>query len=170
MGRCGSRRQLDSLIASARRYLPDVILRTSIIVGFPGETEDDFEELLDFVRKIRFQRLGSFEFSCQEGTPAANLPDQVPPNLRKERRDRLMEVQMEISAQCNLERVGSVEEVFVDEYEKASGYSLAHSRKDLPELDGDILLPGKYQVGARLKVHISSALEYDLMAEVVESS
>jgi ribosomal protein S12 methylthiotransferase len=168
MARGGSRRQLENLVAAARRHMPDVILRTSIIVGFPGETEADFAELLDFVRLIRFQRLGSFDFSCQEGTPAANLPDQVPPNVRSERRDRLMEVQMEISAQCNLERVGSVEEVFVDEYEKASGYSLTHSRQELPELDGDILIPEKYAIGSRLKVRIVSALEYDLMAEVVE--
>ncbi len=168
MGRGGNLRQLERLIETARRQMPEVTLRTSIIVGFPGETEADFEELLDFVQRVKFQRLGSFEFSCQEGTPAAALPDQVSPAVRTDRRERLMETQREISHDYNLQRVGNVEEVFVDEFEKASGYSLAHSRRDLPELDGDILIPGKHPVGTFLKVRITAAMEYDLVAEVVE--
>lgn len=167
MGRGGSQRQLLNLIERARQHLPDVVLRTSVIVGFPGETEADFEELLDFVQQVRFRRLGSFEFSAEEGTPAASLPNQVSAEIKARRRRRLMELQMDISSDYNAARVGTTEEVFVDSYEAESGFSIAHSRQELPELDGEILIPGEYPVGVKVQVLIESALEYDLMARVI---
>jgi len=167
MGRGGSRRQMRRIIETARRLMPDVVIRTSIIVGFPGETDADFRILLDFVREVRFDRLGSFRFSAEEGTPAAALPDQVPEDVKQTRQEELMAVQMEISEEINRERVGDIETVFVDRFEEESGYSIAHSRKELPESDGEILIKGRYPVGAKLTVRISSAAEYDLFAEPV---
>lgn len=167
MGRGGSQLQLLRLIEQARRHMPDVVLRTSVIVGFPGETEAEFAELLDFVQQVRFQHLGSFEFSSEEGTAAANLPDHLPPELVAERRARLMELQMGISQRYNNDRVGRIEEIFVDTFDQESGFSIAHGPRELPELDGDILLAGCHPVGVRLKVQIEAAFEYDLMARVL---
>ncbi|RJP76943.1 MAG: 30S ribosomal protein S12 methylthiotransferase RimO [Candidatus Zixiibacteriota bacterium] len=167
MGRGGSRRQLLDLIAAARRHMPNAVLRTSIIVGFPGESPRDFRELLDFIEEARFERLGCFEFSPQEGTPAAALPGQVSPRTRARRRRDLLDVQMDISLEYNRSRVGSRDEVLVDFYEAETGYSVAHGRSELPELDGEILIPGNYPPGTRMEVVIERAQEYDLFARPV---
>lgn len=164
MGRGSSQKQLKNLIEYARKVMPDVVIRTSIIVGFPGETDDDFNQLLDFVKNTRFERLGCFRYSAEEGSFAFNLPTQLPEKLKKRRQTRLMTLQRKIAQEINRKRIGEIEEVFVDEYEKASGYSIAHSRKELPELDGDILIKGEYPAGAKLTVRIESDLEYDLVA------
>jgi len=170
MGRGGRKDQIRKTVNLAREAMEDVVIRTSIIVGFPGETEDDFKELLDFVREIRFDRLGSFQYSQEEGTPAALLPDQIPEELKDERQARLMTLQTEISSEINLERVSDVEEVYVDSFEEDSGYSITHGRKEMPELDGEILIAGQYQPGTKLRVKIESATEYDLFARPVEDN
>jgi ribosomal protein S12 methylthiotransferase len=167
MGRGGSRPQLERLLESARRWMPDVTLRTSIIVGFPGETEREFGELLDFVQQAKFHRLGSFEYSAENGTSAAILPDQIPDEVKQARRLTLMELQAGISLRHNLARIGSVEEVFVDSYEEESDCSITHSRREVPEIDGDILIPGRWPIGAKLTVKIESAQEYDLVAHAL---
>ncbi len=164
MGRGGDRRQLRRLIDSARKYMPDVVLRTSLIVGFPGETEADFQELLDFVQEVRFQHLGVFEFSAEEGTRASQLPQQVPAKVRRNRHEQLMEIQREVAFEYNLARVGEVADIFIDSFESESGYSVGHGCRELPELDGEILVAGDYPAGTRLKVRIESAQEYDLLA------
>ncbi len=168
MNRGGNKKQLKQIIAAARKWLPQVVLRTSIIVGFPGETPADFAELLDFVREIRFHRLGSFEYSREIGTPAARIKGQLPKKVKVERRELLMEVQREIAAGYNEVRLGTTEEVFIDEYDVDSGHSLAHSRSELPELDGAILIPGQFQVSAKLKVRFESCAEYDLIARPLD--
>lgn len=167
MRRGGRKGDLRALFRTARRLMNDVILRTSVIVGFPGETEEDFEELLSFMREIRFERLGSFRFSVEEGTPAARLPGQIPEGVKAQRQETLMALQSEISHEISLERLGGIDEVFVDRYEEESGYSIAHSHKDLPELDGEILVQGRYPVGGKLQVRIESAAEYDLIANPI---
>ncbi|HEX7344610.1 MAG TPA: 30S ribosomal protein S12 methylthiotransferase RimO [bacterium] len=164
MGRGSSRRQLVTLFESAQVCMPDVALRTSIIVGFPGETEEEFEELLDFVRQIRFHHLGSFEYSSENGTAAARLPNPIPAEIKRERRERLMELQMQISHEHKLERVGSIEEVLVDSFEAESGFSIAHGRREAPEIDGHVLIKGNLPPGSKLRVQIEEALEYDLVA------
>ncbi len=169
MGRAGKKEQIRRIVNLAREYMPDVVIRTSIIIGFPGETDYDFEELLDFIKEMRFERLGSFQFSPEEYTPAASLPNQVPDEIKSERQARLMELQSEISFEYCLSRVGSIEEVFVDTFEADSGYSIAHSRKEIPELDGEILISGEYAPGSKLSVRIESATEYDLFAQPVDS-
>jgi len=164
MRRGGSRRHLEGLLESARRWMPDVILRTSIIVGFPGETDEDFEELLDFVRQIRFHHLGSFEYSAEEGTPAAALLNPISESVKRKRRERLMDLQLEIAQEHHLERIGTIEDVFVDSWEADSGFSVAHGRRETPEIDGDILIKGNYPTGSKLHVQIESAMAYDLIA------
>lgn len=170
MGRGGSKRQNLELIRIARRLMPDVAIRSSIIVGFPGETDKEFEELLDFVREIRFERLGFFRFSAEEGTPAYDLPAQIPEELKEERLRALMDLQSEISQELNQWRVGKYYDVFVDDYEEASGYSITHRQYEIPELDGEILIPERFPIGSELRVRIESATEYDLFAKSVRDS
>ncbi|MBU0520074.1 30S ribosomal protein S12 methylthiotransferase RimO [bacterium] len=169
MGRGGSQKQLRQLLETARSLIPGVVIRTSMIVGFPGETDADFEELLSFVAAMEIARLGSFQYSPEDGTPAALLPDQIPDEVKAERQTRLMELQADISEERCLARVGQVAEVFVDFYEKETGYSIAHSRLELPDLDGEILIQGELQAGSKLKVRFTSATEYDLFAEIVDA-
>ncbi len=169
MGRGVTGKRMQRTIETARRLMPDVVIRTSVIVGFPGETEEDFRLLLDFIREIRFERLGSFRFSAEEGTPAAALPDPIPEEVKRARQEELMAVQMEISEEINRARVGEVQTVFIDRYEEESGFSVAHGRKELPELDGEILLRGRHPVSRKLTVRITSAAEYDLFAEPVRN-
>lgn len=167
MGRGGGKDQIRRLIHTARRIMDDVVIRTSVIVGFPGETQAEFDELLDFVREIRFERLGSFQYSAEEGTTAAGLPGQLKDTVIKQRRKRLMEAQSTISLDHNLKSIGTREEIYIDDYETDSGFSIGHSRKEVPELDGDIIVPGRYPVGSRLSVVIESAQEYDLVAKPI---
>jgi ribosomal protein S12 methylthiotransferase len=167
MGRGGSQKQIRQLIEYARHMMPDVIIRTSIIVGFPGETREDFKTLLDFVKEIKFDRLGGFRYSAESGTFAQSLPVQVSERTKLRRLGKLMDVQRDIALELNEKRVGSILEVYVDDYEDSSGYSIAHSRWELPELDGEILLDGKYPIGQKLEVRVESVLEYDLIAKPV---
>jgi len=167
MGRGGLKDQIRKTVNLARELMDDVVIRTSIIVGFPGETDDDFNELLDFVSEIKFDRLGSFQYSREDGTYAANIQGQVHDELKDERQQILMTMQADISEEINLSRVGSIEDVYIDRYEEESGYSIAHSRKEMPELDGEILINGRFPLGSRISVEIESATEYDIFARPV---
>jgi len=169
MGRGGNQKQLRRIIELARKLIPGVVIRTSVIVGFPGETEADFEDLLNFVSDMKIERLGSFQYSPEEGTPAAEMPDQVRDEVKTERQTQLMELQADISEEHCLTRVGTIDEVYVDHYEPETGYSIAHSHLELPDLDGEILIEGEYQPGSKLRVRFTSATEYDLFADVIGS-
>lgn len=155
------------LIARMRREVPGVALRTTMIVGHPGETEKEFRELLDFVREARFERLGAFTYSEEDGTYGAqHYPDEVPAEVKQERLDELMEVQREISLECNLERVGREEKVLVDDV--AGGMAECRSEFESPEVDGQILVckaPDWFRPGEFAKVRITAASYYDLEAE-----
>ncbi|MBR4660287.1 MAG: 30S ribosomal protein S12 methylthiotransferase RimO [Bacteroidales bacterium] len=171
----GTRRILDRI----REAVPGVVLRTTLMVGHPGEGEAEFERLLDFVREYRFERLGAFRYSEEEGTwGAEHLKDEVPEAIKQERYDRLMEVQSGISEAYNVSRIGTVERVLADSY--ADGVLVTRSRFESPEVDGEILVGdaaslGKLAgvsgpqaaVGTFFDVKIVSAGEYDLLAEVV---
>ena len=106
MGRRTSKKQLVEIIRKLRREIPDIILRTTLITGFPGETEEDHQELMEFVDEMEFDRLGVFTYSAEEGTPAASMDGQIPEELKEERRDELMELQQEISLEKGNERIG----------------------------------------------------------------
>jgi len=152
------------LIAELRAALPDLALRTSLIVGYPGETEAEFQALLDFVGEIRFDRVGVFVYSPEEGTPAADLPNPVPDPVKAERRERLMALQQEISLESNRAQVGRTLEVLVEG--QGDGLSVGRSYRDAPEIDGLVFLPGQTPVGEMVAARIIGAMEYDLVGEI----
>jgi len=155
------------LITDLRAAMPDVALRTTFIVGYPGETEREFEALLDFVAESRFDRVGVFVYSAEEGTPAAALPNSVAEEIKTERYDRLMALQQEISLAINQAQVGRTLDVLVEG--QGDGLSVGRSYRDAPEIDGLVLLPNDLPVGAIVPVRITGAMEYDLVGEVIES-
>lgn len=144
--------------------MPDIALRTSLIVGYPGETEAEFQTLLDFVADMRFDRVGAFVYSAEEGTAAVDLPDAVPEEVKSERYERLMALQQEISWEVNQAQVGRSLDVLVEG--QGDGLSVGRSYRDAPEVDGMVLLPGDVPVGHVVLVHVTGALEYDLIGEV----
>ena len=167
-----------ALIRDLRARVPGVVLRTTMIVGHPGEGEKEFGELLDFVREARFERLGAFTYSEEEGTyGAAHYEDDVPPEIKEERLSRLMELQREISLDFNRSRVGSVERVLVDAYDGDT--LVCRSRYESPDVDGEILVRYEAEAfgslvpseicGRFIDVRIVGADEYDLIAEIVKS-
>ena len=159
-----------ALIARLRWEVPGVVLRTTMIVGHPGETEEAFEELLDFVREARFERLGAFTYSEEEGTYGAeHFADDVPPEVKQERLDRLMELQRGISLDYNRSRVGTEVRVMVDGFipgpDPESRIAVCRSEFESPEVDGEILVRGMapdVKVGDMVRVRITAAEEYDL--------
>ncbi len=155
-------------IARLRRAMPDITLRTTFIVGYPGETEEEFTGLLDFVRAIRFDRVGAFTFSPEPGTPAAALPDQLANEVKQERWQRLMAVQQPISLACNQAQIGRVLTVLTEGQD--GDLTLARSYRDAPEIDGYVLITGQFPAGTMLDVRITGALEYDLVGEPVEQA
>ncbi len=157
------------LIQKLRARIPDLALRTTMLVGYPGETEADFEELCDFVREVRFERLGVFPYSEEEGTHSAEkLQDDVPEEVKQARVDRLMAIQQRVSAELNRERVGRTMRVVVDG--RQGDFYVARSEYDSPEVDQEILIPadGKRLFKGRFyDVMITDAEDYDLYAEVI---
>ena len=160
-------------VEKLRRAMPDVALRTTFIVGYPGETEEEFQGLLDFARALEFDKVGAFTFSPEPGTPAAELPHQVADEVKQERYARLMEQQQPISLRKNQAQVGRMLEILVEgECEIAGSRErllLGRSYRDAPEIDGLVLVPGAgdVPVGEMLQVHINGAMEYDLVGELL---
>jgi len=165
MNRRGSPDYIRTLIARCREL--GITLRTTMIVGFPGETDAEFEELMAFVREERFDRLGAFTYSPEEGTPAAELPDQIAEEVKQERLDRLMTLQQGISAELMQGRIGEICEVLTEG--KADGRYYGRSRLEAPEIDGKILFAahGSVEPGTYRNVRITGALAYDLLGEEV---
>ena len=167
MHRRGTREDILRCVREARKR--GIILRTTLITGFPGETEDQFRELLDFVEETEFDRLGAFAYSPEEGTPAARLPDQLPEEVKQERLDRLMTLQARISLKRNQARVGSTEKVLVTDLDE-QGRALGRSRLEAPETDGEIVFTcgsGRPEIGSFVPVRITRAETYDLMGEML---
>jgi ribosomal protein S12 methylthiotransferase len=162
-----SREETTALIHTAREKVPGIALRTTFLVGFPGETEADFQELLDFVKEMRFERVGVFQYSHEENTSAYELEDDVSADIKTERANRLMELQREISAELNNEKIGKEMLVLIDR--KESGYFVGRSEFDSPEVDNEVLIEAKgntyVRIGDFVKVRIIDATEYDLYAE-----
>lgn len=158
-----------ALIERLRAAVPDLALRTTLLVGYPDETEEDFEELMEFVEKVRFERLGVFPYSEEEGTfSARELQDNVPEEVKQERVDRIMALQNRISLEKNQARVGQREQVIVDS--RQGDWYVARGRYDSPEVDQEILIPASERQLRRGKIYtveITGAEEYDLYASVV---
>lgn len=170
MGRRTSKEQLVEIIGKLRREIPDIILRTTLITGFPGETEEDHQELMEFVDEMEFDRLGVFTYSAEEGTPAASMDGQIPEELKEARRDELMELQQEISLEKGNERIG--QELLVMIEGKVSGESayIGRTYGDAPNVDGylfvqtgELLMTGDFA-----KVRVTGAMEYDLIGELAD--
>ena len=160
-----------NLIARMRREIPGVVLRTTMIVGHPGEGEKEFGELLDFVAEARFERLGAFMYSEEEGTYGAkHYRDEVSSEVKRERLDRLMELQRDISLDYNASRVGSIVKVLVDDV-LDGGVLVCRSEFESPEVDGEILVrncPASVRPGDFIDVRISEAGDYDLVGEIIK--
>jgi len=155
-------------IQAWRAICPELTIRSTFIVGFPGETEEDFEILLDFLEQAQLDRVGCFTYSPVEGAPANDLPDQVPEDVKQDRQRRFMEKQARISAQRLQQKVGSIQKVIVDEVTPEG--AVARTRGDAPEIDGNVFIDGAthLQVGQILDVEIEEADEYDLWAHLPE--
>jgi len=168
MGRRTSKAQLVGIITKLRREIPDIVLRTSLITGFPGETEEDHQELMEFVDEMEFDRLGVFTYSPEEGTPAETMEGQVPEELKEERRDEIMELQQEISLEKGNDRIG--QELLVIIEGKVSGESayIGRTYGDAPKVDGYMFVQtGELLVtGDFAKVKVTGAMEYDLIGEL----
>ena len=170
MGRRTSKAQLVDIITKLRKEIPDIVLRTSLITGFPGETEEDHQELMEFVDEMEFDRLGVFTYSPEEDTPAATMKDQIPEELKEERRDEIMELQQEISLDKGNQRIG--QEMLVMIEGKVSGESayIGRTYMDAPKVDGYMFVQtGELMVtGDFAKVRVTGALEYDLIGELTD--
>jgi ribosomal protein S12 methylthiotransferase len=163
-----TREESTSLIRKVREKVPGICLRTTLLVGFPGETEEAFEELCEFVAETRFDRLGVFQYSHEEGTSGYELPDDVSPEEKQSRASRLMQIQQEISIEKNEALVGKTMKVLFDR--KEGGYFVGRTEMDSPEVDNEVLVPAdKYyvRIGDFANVRITEAMEYDLIGEVV---
>jgi len=169
MQRHTTRQETLDLIATMRREVPDICLRTTLMVGFPGETEADFEELKDFVRTVRFDRMGAFAYSEEEGTYAAlHYTDDVPQEVKQRRLDEIMSLQEEISARLCAEKVGKEFRVIIDRREGA--YYVGRTEYDSPEVDCEVLIPADgldLQTGHFYQVTITQADEFDLYGQVI---
>lgn len=160
----------DDIIERIKDALPEAVMRTTFIVGFPDETEEHFEHLLDFVERHQFDHVGVFTFSAEAGTPAATLPNQVPQAVMDTRRDRLMQAQQPISLQRNQAEVGKTVEVLVEQINPATGQMIGRSARYAPDVDGLVYLTGRASLGSIAEVQIDSADIYDLYGSVITRS
>lgn len=158
-----------SLIQAARERIPNLTLRTTFLVGYPGETEAEFQDLCDFVQETRFDRLGVFQYSHEEGTRAYEMEDDVPADVKAERSNRLMEIQQSISLEKNQEKIGQVFKVLFDR--KEGGYFIGRTEGDSPEVDNEVLVAAAahyVRLGDFAQVKITDAQEYDLYGEPIQ--
>jgi ribosomal protein S12 methylthiotransferase len=151
---------VHTTIAKMRATLPKLAIRTTFIVGYPGETDEEFQTLLDFVEEMRFDRVGTFQFSFESGTASEALGDPVPAKVKEKRYQRLMELQQSISLQINQSYVGQRLDVLIEGQDK--GIAIGRSYRDAPEIDGLVLVEGKAEIGNIIPVNITGAMAYDL--------
>lgn len=170
MGRRTTRRELEEKIQHLRDRIPDITLRTTLITGFPGETQEDFQQLKDFVAEIGFERLGVFAYSQEEDTPAAQMEEQIPEEVREERRDELMALQQELVFEKNRSLEGRELEVMIEGRLPEEEVYIARTYMDAPEVDGYVFVPTEWDLmsGDFLKVRIVGARGYDLIGEIIE--
>lgn len=169
MGRKTSKESIEALIEKLRQRIPGMCLRTTLISGFPGETEDEFRELYRFVNETEFDRLGVFTYSAEEGTPAAEMPDQVPSETAERRRDEIMELQQAVSFDLNESHVGEVLEVLVEGYLPEDRIYVGRTYRDAPGVDGLFFLEADKELmtGDIVKAKVTQALGYDLSGVMI---
>lgn len=167
MGRKTTKQEILRVIDRIRKKVADITIRTSFIVGFPSETDKDFKELMDFIEKVKFERLGAFIYSREEGTPAYDFKKQVPDGIKKERFDAIMLKQQEISRDVNMKLLGKTIDVLIDE--KDGDFYLGRGESDAPEVDGMVYVDSvnELSAGEFVQVEITDTLEYDLVGRRV---
>ncbi|HIW56870.1 MAG TPA: 30S ribosomal protein S12 methylthiotransferase RimO [Firmicutes bacterium] len=170
MGRRTNKAQIVGLIKKLRERIPDIVIRTTLLVGFPGETDEDFEELREFVEETKFDRLGVFAYSREEDTPAYDMPDQVDEEIKEERRDLIMLIQSGISEELNEAKIGSVQRVLVEDKDEIIKSYYGRTYADSTEVDGKVFFKSDKAVksGDFVNVRIDSNLEYDLFGVMIE--
>ena len=170
MGRRTTRAELVDIVNKLRGEIPDIVLRTTLITGFPGETEEDHEELMGFVDEMEFDRLGVFTYSPEEDTPAAGMPDQIPEEIKEERRDEIMELQQEISYDKGTDRIGQELLVMIEGKVADESAYIGRTYGDAPKVDGYIFVQtGELlMTGDFAKVRVTGALEYDLIGVLAD--
>jgi len=170
MKRRSNSRQIKELITKLRTEIPDIALRTSLIVGFPGETVEDFSELMQFVEQTRFDRLGVFCYSREEDTPAATMPEQVSERIKRERYRKLMRAQARLSFRRNRALIGTTEQVIVEGYSEETELLLkGRSARQAPDIDGQVYITaGQADVGDIVTLRITDSSDYDLIGEIIE--
>jgi len=170
MKRRSSEDDIRTLIGKLRSEIPDIAIRTSLIVGFPGETSEDFKKLLQFVEETRFDRLGVFCYSKEEGTPAAEMPEQVSERIKRERHKKLMRTQARVSFKHNRSLVDSEEDVLVEGYSEETELLLkGRSSRQAPDVDGLVYITaGNANVGDIVRLKITDSSDYDLIGEIID--
>lgn len=170
MGRRTNKAQIIGLIKKLRERIPDIVIRTTLLVGFPGETDEDFEELREFVEETKFDRLGVFAYSREEDTPAYDMPDQVDEEVKEERRDLIMLIQSGISEELNEAKRGSVQRVLVEDKDEIIKSYYGRTYADSTEVDGKVFFKSDKRVkpGDFVNVRIDSNLEYDLFGVMID--
>lgn len=169
MNRHGDGKTVREVVKKLRSEIPGIVIRTTFIVGFPGETEEDFVELCEFVKESRFDHAGVFTYSREEGTPAFDLPDQIDEQVKTDRMDILMRMQMEINEELNREKLGRVVEVICEDYDPVAEIHFGRSAADAPEIDGKVYFRSADRIapGSFVKVKVRDVVDYDLYGNIV---
>ncbi|QXM06089.1 30S ribosomal protein S12 methylthiotransferase RimO [Crassaminicella indica] len=172
MNRKTSKEHILHVMNKLRHKMPDIHIRTSLIVGFPGETKEQFEELKTFVKDVKFDRLGVFTYSQEEDTPAAKLKDQISEEIKEQRRASIMAIQKEISLQKNMEKIGNIYDILIEEKIDEEDVYVGRTMYDAPEVDGIVYVNSTkpLSIGDLVKVKITDTLEYDLLGEILYES
>ncbi len=170
MNRRSNNAQLYSLIKKIREKVPNITLRTTMIVGFPGESDEDFTTLCEFVKAVRFDRLGCFIYSPEEGTPAAEFPDQIPEDIKQRRYEVVMAEQSVISEELTAQKIGTVAQVLVEGYDRLNKCYYGRSKSDAPDIDGKVFFQSAFSpsAGDIVQVKITDSVEYDPIGEQIK--
>ena len=171
MNRRTNKEEIENLIEKLRKEIPDVILRTSLIVGFPGETKEDFLELYEFVQKAKFDKLGTFMYSKEDGTPAAKLPEQIHGNTKKSRYNKIMEIQQIISNDNLKNKIGKEYEVLVENVSFDGKYLIGRTKQDVPEIDGNVYIKNNQKenhINKFIKIKVEQVRDYDIIGNIIE--
>ena len=155
MGRWTNREQIENTVSKLRKEIPDIVLRTTLITGFPGETEEDFEQLKEFVEKMQFDRLGVFTYSREEDTPAAEMVEQIEEEIKASRRDEIMQIQQDIAFDKSNSRVGEIYEVMIEGKLPEEGVYIARTYMDAPDVDGYVFIQSDYNFEIPMRYYAS---------------
>ena len=170
MNRKTNKEQITNLIEKLRLEIPNVVLRTSLIVGFPGETEKDFEELKEFVQKAKFDKLGTFTYSKEDGTPAAKLPEQINGNTKKSRYNKIMKIQQQVSSENLQKKIGQKYEVIIENISFDGKYLIGRTKQDVPDIDGVVYIKNDFQQDLLNKfvyIEVTDVRNYDIIGKVI---